>query len=381
MPRAKRKAAKKKRNKTEKKRRGRRHDVTLGAEVETYTITLDNMKIGRYFMLPRKGVVERGESYHHDRSIGIEYASRPYRSIRESLFGIKAGLRKHMATYRLDRGPSTRPYALFFAGTWRDRFAATHFHVGLGDEGIEFEKARRLSRHVHGHLPFLMALLANSPVYKKRITSIDSNRCLHAGDRFFYPLEPGVLDTEYREELTFNRSRKKRIPTLEVRPCDANLPEYMAAGLVVMKAVTMGWLAKKPPNRNDMERHMKARDNAGRYGPMAVLYWNNRPLSARAYLDRFFREYGRWLSEMDIPPEVAEVFKLFQAGWNGAGILRRAAQRHYKRHPRVWERYFAEEYAEAVNALLNGETLPNFARMLGLRPPPTKDVKLGSLKI
>jgi hypothetical protein len=84
---------------------------------------------------------------------------------------------------------------------------------------------------------------------------------------------------------------------------------------------------------------------------------------------------------MDIPPEVAEVFKLFKLGWNGAGILRRAAQRHYKRHPRVWERFLAEDYGEAVNALLNGETLPNFARMLGLRPPSTKDVRVGSLKI
>jgi len=356
-------------------------DISLGAEVETYTITVGDLHIGRHFMLPRKGVIERGESYHRDRSIGIEYASRPFGSIRESLFGIKGGLRKSMTSYRFDRSPPIRDYVLFFAGTWRDRFAATHFHVGLGEDGMDFERAQKLSCHLHAHIPFLIALLANSPVYKERITYIDSNRLVHAGNKYFYPLEYGALDKEYREEMTFNFSRKKRVPTLEIRPCDANLPEYMVAGLVVVKAITMNWLSRQPiKNRNSYEKHLKARAAAGRHGPRAILYWNNRPLSATAYLDRFFREHQTYLNRMDIPHEVREVFRLFKLGWNGAGIIRRACQRHHRAHPRTWQRYFAEDYAEAVKALLKGETVPTFARMLGLRPPPVGSAKIAGKK-
>ena len=63
-----------------------------------------------------------------------------------------------------------------------------------------------------------------------------------------------------------------------------------------------------------------------------------------------------------------------------AGILRRACRRHKRAHPRVWERYFAEEYADAVTALLQGETLHTFSRMMGLRPPDTTGLKLGNRK-
>ena len=356
-------------------------DITLGAEVETYTITLDDYHIGRHFMLPRKSVIEKGESYHRDRSIGIEYASRPFTSIREALFNIKGGLKKSITAYRFEQAKKKRDYVLFFAGTWRDRFAATHFHVGLSPDDLSFRDAVMVSKHLHGHLPFLIALLANSPLYRGGITASDSNRALVAGDKFFYPLEFGELDSEYREEMTFNKSRKKRTPTLEIRPCDANLPEYMAAGLVVVKAVSMAAIGRKAIcNRNSHERHLKAREKAARHGPAATLYWNNRPLRADSYLDKFFREYDWALSQMDIPPEAFEVFRLFKMGWNGAGILRRACRRHKRAHPRVWERYFAEEYADAVTALLQGETLHTFSRMLGLRPPDTSGIKLGNRK-
>jgi gamma-glutamyl:cysteine ligase YbdK (ATP-grasp superfamily) len=333
-------------------------------------------------MLPRRGLLEHDESYHHDRSIGIEYSSRPLHTIREALFAIKGGLRKSVARYRFEQAQRRNgKYTLFFAGTWRDRFAATHFHVGLGREGIDFADAVKLARHLHGHLPFLIALLANSPVRQERLNGFDSNRFLLAERRFFYPLEFGVLDRQYMEEMTLNRSRKKPVPTLEIRPCDANLPEYVAAGLVVIKAATMAWLARRPvANHNSHERHLRARMQAAKYGPRATLYWNNRPLSAGAYADRFFREYGSFLAQMDIPPEVCEAFKLFRLGWNGAGLLRRACQRHQRRHPRVWRRHFAEEYVPAIAALLNGETLRTFARALGLRPPVTDGVRLGGRK-
>lgn len=357
------------------------HEISLGMEVETYTINLEDYRIGRYLMFPRKGVVERDESYHRDRSIGIEYASRPYRTIREALFGVKVGLRKSTVNFKLERDRRPRPYALFFAGTWRDRFAASHFHVGLGPGGIEFDDAQELTRHLHGHLPFLIALLANSPVSKERITNIDSNRFLYADERFFFPLAPGDLDVEMREEITYNLSRKKRTPTLELRPCDANLPEYMAAGLVVVKAVTMAWLAGWPvANENNYHHHLLGRTSAGRRGFRARLYWNERPLLARDYIDRFFKTYHPFLSRMDIPAEVVDVFKLFKQGWNGAKILRHACRRHYRAHPRVWPRYFAENYAEAINALLNGENLYTFSSILGVRPPRDASVRLGSKK-
>ncbi len=354
-------------------------DISLGAEVEAYTIDLKKYTISRNFRLPHKGAVEKDESYHRDLSIGIEYASRPFNSIRESLFGIKNGLRKSLVNYR--EGRRVSKYTMFFTGTWRERFAATHFHVGLGEEGIEFPEARRICRYLHGHIPLLIALLANSPVYMERITTLDSNRFIHGGDKFFYPLHFGELEREYREEMTFNHSPKKRTPTLEIRPCDANLPEYIVAGLVIIKAVTMACLARSNlSNINRHDVHLLSRSNAARYGPAAVLYWNNRPLRADSYLDRFFREYHGFLSRMEIPPEVIEVFKLFKSGWNGAGIIRRACQRHRRRHPRVWSRYFAKDYAQAISLLLSGETLPTFARSLGLRPPSTSGVKLGKLK-
>ncbi|MFO8058866.1 MAG: hypothetical protein R6V10_16385 [bacterium] len=353
--------------------------VSLGAEVEAYTINLDNYSISRHFRLPHQGVVEKDESYHRDRSIGIEYASRPFNSIRESLFGIKSGLRKSLVKYR--QGQKASKYTLFFTGSWRDRFAATHFHVGLGEDGIEFDHARRICRHLHGHLPLLIALLANSPVYMERITTLDSNRFIHGGEKFFYPLKFGELDREYREEMTYNRSRKKRTPTLEIRPCDANLPEYIVAGLVIIKAVSQACLSRRNlSNRNRDEVHLLARNNAARYGPAAVLYWNNRPLRADSYLDRFFREYHTFLSRMEIPPEVIEVFKLFQQGWNGAGILRRACRRHQRKRPRAWSRYFAKDYGRAINLALSGETVSTFARTLGLRPPSTAGIKLGDVR-
>lgn len=356
-------------------------EITIGAEVEAYTVTLRNLHIGRHLMLPRKGVLEHEESYHQDPTIGIEYSSRPLRTIREALFAIKAGLRKSVTRYRFDRHTDNHKYTLFFAGTWRDRFAATHFHVGLGADGIEFEDAARLSRHLHGHLPFLIALLANSPIWKEDLNGLDSNRFLHAERRFFNPLEFGVLDKQYMEEMTLTRSRKKPAPTLEIRPCDANLPEFITAGMTIVKAATMACLARRHvANTNSHPCHLEARTRAAKRGPKAILYWNNRALRAGAYVDRFFRVYEPFLARMDIPRDVLEVFKLFKLGWNGAGILRRACRRHQRRHPRVWRRHFAADYADAINELLNGETLLTFIRRLGLRPPSTKGIPLGGRK-
>ena len=354
----------------------------MGVEVEIFTIRLKNLHIGRHVMVPRKGVLEDDENYHHDPSIGIEYGSRPFYSIREAFFGIKTGLRKSIASYKLKYKKSNGDYTLFFAGTWRDRFAATHFHIGLGEEGIDFKDAAGLSRHIHGHLPFLIALLANSPVYKSTILNIDSNRFLYAEKNFFSPLEFNELDREYKEEMTFNLDRKKRIPTLEIRPCDTNLPEYVVAGLVIIKAISMAWLAgKRVSNINRYELHLKSRLNAAKYGPKAALYWNNRKIRAHTYLDKFFTEYKPYLLKMDIPPEIIEVFRLFKLGWNSAGIMRRACHFHQRRHPRTWQRHFAGNYITGINALLNGETLDTFIRSFGLRPPNTKKGLSGRVRL
>ena len=85
----------------------------FAAEVEAYTISLNNLHIGRHFMLPRKGAIEHGESYHRDRSIGIEYASRTFRTIREALVAVRAGLRKSTVSYRFYGGQGNGEYALF----------------------------------------------------------------------------------------------------------------------------------------------------------------------------------------------------------------------------------------------------------------------------
>ena len=227
-------------------------------------------------------------------------------------------------------------------------------------------------------------LLATGLVYTSFSASTEArepSEVLASGSQETYDLTGKVIPGSIERtdsEMTFNLSRKKKIPTLELRPCDANLPEYLAAGLVMVKAVSMGWLSGwKPPNLNNYKSHIKARQSAGRRGPRARLFWNNKPIAAADYLDRFFKTYSPFLEKMDIPTDVMDTIKLFKLGWNGAKIMRNACLRHARVHPRIWQRYFAEEYAEAVVALLNGESLYTFARMLGLRPPKTGRVRLG----
>src|SRR6266567_7898768 len=73
-----------------------RYRVIIGVEIEAYSIGRGDYKIGRRTSRPRPGLSERGERFTRDTSIGSEYNSRPFSTIREALFLLKAGLRKYL---------------------------------------------------------------------------------------------------------------------------------------------------------------------------------------------------------------------------------------------------------------------------------------------
>src|SRR3972149_5278405 len=90
--------------------------IILGVELESYTIDVPANAISRKKAKHRKGIGEKGERFTRDWSIGTEYNSKPFATIREGFFLLKAGLRKYNTRlYRtLSRSKLSRP--AFLAG-------------------------------------------------------------------------------------------------------------------------------------------------------------------------------------------------------------------------------------------------------------------------
>jgi len=152
----------------------------------------------------------------------------------------------------------------------------------------------------------------------------------------------------------------------------------LVAALCVVKAVGRHWLKRKAAlNESTHEKYVKARDQAIRLGPEAKLYWNNHRLTVPEYTDLFFRKYEEELWELNIPDDIINVFKYLKKGWNQSTVIRRAAQKSWQRHRPTWQRRFAKKYALSIRRLLDGNSLSDFAKTLGVTLPNIERTWLG----
>src|SRR5437762_853704 len=130
--------------------------VIIGIEIEAYSVDLSERKIGRRLSRPRRGLSESGERFTRDTSIGSEYNSRPFTTIREALFLLKSGLRKYLRGLYRSRQPEKDYRLPLLMGSWTNRFAGTHMHVSLAERPLTAKDAASLAWHLHDHIPFLI---------------------------------------------------------------------------------------------------------------------------------------------------------------------------------------------------------------------------------
>src|SRR3989338_4179129 len=190
-----------------------KRSISMGIELEAYSISTNDWRISRDLHFPKRGVIERGERFTKDASIGNEYNSKVFTTMREAFFLLKNGLRKyiHYPESRQVRNGHT----IFLVGGWTDRFAGSHVHLAFGKERLDYENAGQLANHLHDHIPFLIALCGNSLVWRENITAHNSNRLLRGTKKYCQITKRGVLYKHRFRELTFNRGGKKKPPTLE----------------------------------------------------------------------------------------------------------------------------------------------------------------------
>ena len=362
---------------SKKVRRKKRPVISLGVELETYSIALPEYRICRELLFPKRSIIEKGERFTKDVSVGSEYNSKVFTTIRESLFLLKSSLRKYIQ-FPQDNGNHDGSYVIFPIGGWIDRFAGTHIHLGLGKGGIFYEQAKQLANALHDHIPFLIVLGANSPVWREKINPPASNRLLLGSNKYCRVTKRGTLYKNRFREMTFNRGGKKKPPTLELRVCDGSVPEYISAILCVCQAVCIRWLKRERSlNQSTHSNYSNARDQAIHFGTKAKLVWTNHWLKIPDYVDLFFRKYEEELEQMDIPDEVLQVFKYLKKGWNQAEVIRQAAEKCQKHYRPTWQRSFARKYAGAIKELLNGNSYRQFAHRLGVNLPSIKRTWLG----
>lgn len=353
--------------------------IIVGVEIEAYGIGAADYQIGRRLSRPRRGVSESGERFVRDTSIGSEYNSRPFETVRESLFLLKTGLRKYLRNLYRSQDDKPDHVVPLLVGGWTNRFAGTHLHLSVANEELTKPRARSLAAHLHDQIPLLIAIGANSPIWDKKITARASNRLLRGTDAYFIATKRNELSTKDLREMVFNKARKTKPATLELRVLDSNVPEFIVTAVAVAKAVALGWLRRKgaPNPIRDHEVYLRARQEAGLHGMKCKLPWGDEWIPARKYLDRFMWEYRDEFEEMDVPSEVYDVFKLLKRGYNGARIFHNAAVTARHEHPQTWQRRFAKRYSEGLEDLLSGNSLEYFADALKVPLPNIDDVYLG----
>ncbi|MEM2987183.1 MAG: hypothetical protein QXV60_03695, partial [Nitrososphaerota archaeon] len=108
----------------------------------------------------------------------------------------------------------------------------------------------------------------------------------------------------------------------------------------------------------------------------AIIFWNNKPADVRTYCNLFFKKYRNELDEINIPDEVLETMKLFKKGWNGAEMIRNSCKKFKKKHPISWQKYFATSYVNAIESILNGETIFDFSEKLMVELPRTNGIEI-----
>ncbi|HXV28558.1 MAG TPA: hypothetical protein VD913_06290, partial [bacterium] len=165
-----------------KKTHHRHSPVTMGVELETYSIALPEYRICRELQFPKRSIVEKGERFTKDVTVGSEYNSKVFATIREAFFLLKSGLRKYSQFPK--KRETGAQYEIFPIGGWIDRFAGSHTHLALSRRGISYEEAKHLANYLHDHIPFLIVLSGNSPVWREKITPYSSNRLLLGSHKY-----------------------------------------------------------------------------------------------------------------------------------------------------------------------------------------------------
>jgi hypothetical protein len=353
--------------------------IVVGVEIESYSISEPEHRIGRGASRPRRGLSEKGECFAHDTTIGSEYNSRPFATVREALFLLKTGLRKYLRRLYRRRREDAPVRVPFLVGGWTNRFAGAHLHISLAERDLTYREAKSLAFHVHGHLPFLIAAGVNSPVWNRRLTPHASVRYLRGAETYFAPQPRGQLAVDTTTQLCFVPPRGDKPPTLEIRVLDSNLPEYIVVCLCLAKAIALRWLRRRPSsNRLSQAELQRASVAAAQRGTRARLCWGGRWMSFARYQDRFIQVHREEFERLDIPDQLFRVMRLFKKGWDGARMIREAVHLAQKQHPPTWQRHFAKRYAQAIEQLLSGNSLDDFARSLRLNLPDTRRVWLGS---
>ena len=352
--------------------------IVIGVEIEAYSISANDHQITRRLSRPRRGLSEAGERFSRDASIGSEYNSRPFTTVRESLFLLKAGLRKYLrGLYRTRDGDPEYRIPLLVGG-WTNRFAGTHLHISVQGKRLTHKTASALSWHLHDQLPFFIAVGANSPVWGRRLTAKASNRFLRGSDTYFVSTRKGRLTSVDTKELVYSPGRKTKPATLEMRVLDSNIPEFVVANLCFAKAVCLRWLrGDGAANRMNHADYLRARSEAATAGMRAKLPWKGVWLPVSDYMDRFLWEHRDEFDEMDIPEEIYEVIRLLKRGYNGSRIVHDAVALTKSEHPQTWERRFAKRYGAGLEHLLSGNTLRHFCEELKVPLPNTDRVWLG----
>jgi hypothetical protein len=352
--------------------------IILGVEIEAYSINVADHKIGRRLSRPRPGLSESGERFTRDASIGSEYNSRPFTTVRESFFLLKAGLRKYLRDLYRGRDEELDYRVPLLVGGWTNRFAGTHLHLSVANRNLNKEEASSLGWHVHDQLPFLIAIGANSPVWNKRTTGKASNRLLRGSQVYFAPIRRGPLTSVDTKEMLYSPGRKTKPGTLEIRVLDSNIPEFVVAALSVVKAIGMRWLkGKSAANRITHTEYLQARQDAASRGMRCRLPWRGELLPVPEYLDRFLWEHREEFYQMDIPEEIFEIYRLLKRGINGARLIHDATLIARHEHPQTWQRRFARRYRSGLIHLLSGNTLRDFSHELQVPLPNTDRVWLG----
>lgn len=352
--------------------------IVIGVEIETYSINVTDHKIGRRLSRPRPGLSESGERFTRDASIGSEYNSRPFTTVRESFFLLKAGLRKYLRGLYRSREEDQDYRVPLFVGGWTNRFAGTHLHISVANRKLTKQEATSLSWHLHDQLPFFIATGANSPIWDKRVTTKASNRFLRGNATYFTPTKRGDLTSVATRELVYSKGRKTKPATLEIRVFDSNLPEFVVTNLCLVKAVCLRWLkGKAAANRMSHADYLLARTEAATKGMKAKLPWKGEWMSAKEYLDHFLWEHREEFDAMDIPEEIYEVLRLLKRGYNGSRLIHDAVAVAIKEHPQTWQRRFARRYHAGLSHLLSGNTLQDFSEELQIPFPSTDRVWLG----
>ncbi|MCA9470915.1 MAG: hypothetical protein MRJ96_14790 [Nitrospirales bacterium] len=352
--------------------------IIIGVEIEAYSINVADHKIGRRLSRPRRGMSEDGERFTRDASIGSEYNSRPFQTVREALFLLKAGLRKYLRDLYRSRDEE-RDYRIpLLVGGWTNRFAGTHLHISLHQKNLTKSLASSLAWHIHDQIPFLIALGANSPIWNRQLTDHASNRILRGSEIHFTTIKKGRIASIPTQELVYSPGRKTKPPTLELRVLDSNIPEYVVTALCCLKAICLRWLrGVRAANTLKHADYLKARLEAASTGVRCRLPWRGDWMAFPEYFDHFLWEHREEFEVMDVPEEIFEVLRLLKRGYNGSRLLHDAALLARTEHPQTWQRRFAKRYRTGLMHLLSGNTFRDFAEELQVALPNTDRVWLG----